>query len=199
MTPQWRASSWLTSISSASRLGAIARRRRRPPARSRASARLWAESVETTRVRWPSCAARTAVAAERLVLPDAALARVEDDARAHEARAAPGGRAAGRAEDRVADARRGRAGRGCPPRTRARGRAARRCPPRAGRRSARSARASACWSRTIRSRARGELGVDRAPACPRRRRALARRDPGARGSRRTPRSGISFSSSRRWK
>ncbi len=36
---------------------------------SRASARLWAASVETTSVRWPSVAERTAVAAERLVLP----------------------------------------------------------------------------------------------------------------------------------
>ena len=43
-------------------LGAdLAGRARRP--------RLWAESVETTSVRWPSVAARMAVAAERLVLP----------------------------------------------------------------------------------------------------------------------------------
>ena len=68
MTPQCRESSWLTSISTASSLGAITVGSG-PTVRSRASARLWAESVETTSVRWPSFAERTAVAAERLVLP----------------------------------------------------------------------------------------------------------------------------------
>ena len=68
ITPQWLSSSRLTSISTASRLGAIAAGSG-PTFRSRASARLWAESVETTRVRLPSWAARTAVAALRLVFP----------------------------------------------------------------------------------------------------------------------------------
>ena len=68
IVPQWLASSWLTSTSTASRFGRMAVGSA-PTGRSRASARLWAESVETTRVRWPSFAARMAVAAERLVLP----------------------------------------------------------------------------------------------------------------------------------
>jgi hypothetical protein len=68
MTPQWLESSRLTSTSTASRwvrmdVGSA------PIGRSRASARLWAASVDTTSVRRPSRAERIAVAAERLVLP----------------------------------------------------------------------------------------------------------------------------------
>ena len=40
-----------------------------PRGRSKASARLWAGSVETIRVRWPAAAQRTAVAAATVVLP----------------------------------------------------------------------------------------------------------------------------------
>jgi hypothetical protein len=68
MTPQCRESSWLTSTSTASSLGTTGVGS--PPTfTSRASARLCAESVETTSVRWPRPAARIAVAADRLVLP----------------------------------------------------------------------------------------------------------------------------------
>ncbi len=68
MTPQCDSSSWLTSISSASSRGAT-RVGVLPTVDWSASARLCAASVETTSVRLPSAAARTAVAAERLVLP----------------------------------------------------------------------------------------------------------------------------------
>ena len=68
IVPQWLSSSRLTSTSTASRRGRIAVGSA-PTSRSSASRRLWAESVETTSVRWPSCAARMAVAADRLVLP----------------------------------------------------------------------------------------------------------------------------------
>ena len=67
-TPQCALSSRLTSISSASRLGDT-RVGALPTATCSASARLWAASVETTSVRRPSWAERTAVAADRLVLP----------------------------------------------------------------------------------------------------------------------------------
>ena len=68
IVPQWLSSSWLTSTSTAwsrgfTSVGSL------PSSRSSASRRLCAESVETTSVRCPSCAARIAVAAERLVLP----------------------------------------------------------------------------------------------------------------------------------
>jgi hypothetical protein len=68
ITPQWLDSSWLTSISRASRWGAM-RVGELPTGTSRASARLCAASVETTSVRRPRRADRTAVAAERLVFP----------------------------------------------------------------------------------------------------------------------------------
>ena len=68
MIPQWLESSSFTSTSTASSLSSM-RVGRGPTGLSRASARLWAESVESTRVRFPSRAERTAVAAERLVFP----------------------------------------------------------------------------------------------------------------------------------
>src|SRR5260370_747796 len=68
ITPQWLPSSLLTSTSTASSLGRISVGSG-PTRRSRASARLWAASVDITRVRLPRRAERIAVAAARLVLP----------------------------------------------------------------------------------------------------------------------------------
>ncbi len=68
IVPQWLSSSRFTSISIASRPGSTDVGSA-PISRSSASPRLWAESVDTTSVRWPRCAARMAVAAERLVFP----------------------------------------------------------------------------------------------------------------------------------
>ena len=157
---------------------------------SRASARLWAASVETTSVRWPSWAERTAVAAERLVLPDAALARVEDDP--HQARRRAAGRRVGPAP-KIASATlaEARAGRGRPPRTRGRGSG--RSPASTSsramrRRSARRARRLLVAEDL--DQALGQVGID-----PRRARRgaggpappVSGRGRGGRGSRRRPR------------
>ena len=198
IVPQWLASSWLTSISTASRLGRIG---------GRLGPDLPVEGVGEA-VGGVGGDDERAVAELRRAdgggggearLAHPALARVEDEPRAHRRRPpSPAGRGRAGRRRRARRTRRGRAGRGRPARARARGRAARACPPRAGpppaarRGPAPAARAA---SRRAGRRAPGATSARPAGA------ASAPRGRGrcARGSRRTPTKGIPFSVSRRWK
>ena len=115
-----------------------------PTSRSSASRRLWAESVETTSVRWPSCDGADRRGRRQAGLADAALARIEDEPRLHRDAPAARARSGVPREDELGERRRARAGRGRPARARAPAPAARACPPRAARsRGARRARAPA--------------------------------------------------------